>query len=95
MKVGRIREHISTTVKKWAAEEKVATGRLRAKPEILLSFIPTSRRKPRVSADVSLYHRPKGQQPKTVHIQTTNSLGELVVTLETIVDEWKALSGYA
>ncbi len=95
MKVAVIRNRIRTTVNRWASQEKAARGKLRAKPEILLRFIPTSRRKPRVSADIRLYHKPKGKEPKTEYIQTTNSFGELTVALETILDEWKSLSGYA
>ncbi len=95
MKVGVIRSRIRTTVNKWASEETISRGRVRAKPEVLLHFIPTSRRRPRVSADVSLYHKPKGKVPKTKYIQTTNSFGELIIVLETILDEWKSLSGYA
>ncbi len=95
MKVGVIRSRIRTTVNKWAGEETANRGKLRAKPEVLLHFIPTSRRRPRVSADVSLYHKPKGKLPRTKYIQTTNSIGELIVALETILDEWKNLSDYA
>ena len=96
MRAGRIRGHIKEKVRKWAEQEKRSRkGNLRAKPELLLSFLPTQRDKPRLSADISLYRKPKGESPKKDYVQTVNSMGELIVAIETVLGEWKALSGYA
>lgn len=95
MKSSLIRGQIRRTVKKWAAREKTARGKVRVKPQVLLSFIPTLKNRPRVSADILLYHKPKKGDPYTEYIQTTNSFGELVLALETILDEWRTQSGYA
>lgn len=94
METNIIRSKIKKSVKNWAKAEKGREGRLRAKPEVVLRFLPTSRRYPRVTTRISLYHKAKGKNPVRINVQTTNSFGELIVALETILNEWRQLSGY-
>ena len=80
-------------MKQWASAEENREGKLRVKPEVVLRFLPSYRKARRVTTEISLYHKAKGKEPVRKKIQTTNSFGELVIALETILDEWRRLSG--
>ena len=95
MRASILRGRIRRAVQKWARAEIKRSRGIRAKPEVILRFLPTKKANPRVTAEISLYHKSRNKEPVRIKIQTTNSFGELVLTLETILDEWKDLSDYA
>lgn len=85
MKLQVARAPLKEAVQKWVKQERRSEGHVRTNPEILLQFFW----KPRFSAHIFLYHKPKGKQPKREYIFTTNSVGELVLAIETILNEWE------
>ena len=95
MRASILRGTIRSAVQKCALAERKRSGGIRVKPEVILRFLPTRKANPRVTAEISLYHKSRNEEPVRIKIQTTNSFGELVLTLETILDEWKDLSDYA